>query len=1282
VRWLFSADTGGTFTDCIARSPDGRLLVEKVLSSSAVKGRIGAGSHPGEIIDPDRRGEPQDFYRGFEIVLIDGAGAPIEARRAARFDGARGALVPDAAFSAPLAAAAYELRSPEEAPLFAVRKLLGLRLDEPIGAIDLRLGTTRGTNALLERRGARTAFVTTAGFEDVLLIGNQERPNLFALAIEKPRPLFEDVLEVEERIDARGGVLVALDLEAARSGLAALRARGIEALAICLLHAWRNPAHEEALAGLAAELGFPHVSVSSRSAPLPKLVPRGDTTVADAYLTPVLGRYVESIQRRAPEARIRLLTSAGGLAAPASFRGRDAILSGPAGGILGVARVAERAGFRRAIGFDMGGTSTDVSRWDGGFEMVYERELAGVRLAAPVLAIETVAAGGGSICGFDGERLVVGPESAGAVPGPACYGGGGPLTLTDANLFLGRVSEERFPFPLDRGAVERRLEELAARVAAAGHARSPVELALGFLEIADTRMAAAIRKISVRRGYDAREHVLVAFGGAGGQHACAVARELGMRQVLVPGLAGVLSAFGAGMAEVRKFAERAVLEPFGEGTLARLEPLFAELESAARAEVAAGGVEPERIERPRRRLEMRYLGQDATLEIEAEGDCRRRFEEAHERLYGYLHAGRPLEVVAARVECSGSSSRSPATELSPPEAATPGRGRLDAARSWRRAVFGGREERTAYLPAEALAPSESVSGPAIIASAHHTAVVEPGWTARRTLQRDLLLVLEDGGPAAATAGEEVDPVRLEIFHQHFAAIAEEMGLVLRRSALSTNIRERLDFSCAIFDARGDLVANAPHVPVHIGAMGDCVKRLAEDIPDLGPGDVIVTNDPYRGGSHLPDVTVVAPVHDSEGGLLFYVASRAHHAEIGGKRPGSMPPDSRSLAEEGVLIRAFRAVERGAPRLEELRALLEAPPYPSRSPRENLADIAAQMAANRAGAARLAELVEARGRAVVLAYMQHIQDASRRLMEAELARLPQGSFAFADALDDGTPIAVSIEVSGGRATIDFTRSGAVHPGNLNAPPAVVRSAVLYSFRLLIERDIPLNAGVLLPLRIVLAPGLLDPPAASDPARCPAVAGGNVETSQRLVDVLLGALGVAAASQGTMNNLILGDASFGYYETIAGGAGAGAGFAGADAVQTHMTNTRITDPEVLESRYPLRLRRFAIRRGSGGAGLQRGGDGVVREIELLAPLEVSILSQRRTRAPYGLAGGAPGKPGRNLLRRRGDERWEELPPIATFMAGPGDLLRIETPGGGGWGAPRRKSPEEGYRGKMVP
>jgi len=1268
-RWQFWIDVGGTFTDCVARSSTDELLTTKVLSSSVIKGRVDEGCVAEQIVDRGLRGHPDNFFRGFTVRLLDDEGSTLQSREVTAFDGHTGALTPDRPCTRYGEASSYELVSPEEAPLLCVRQLMGLRLDEDVGRLELRLGTTRGTNSILERKGPRTAFVTTEGFVDVLRIGNQARPDLFALEIRKPSPLFTTAVAIRGRLDARGNVLEELDIDDARRKLVELRGDDIASVAICLMHSVVNPAHEEAVADLARELGFTQISVSSSTAPIAKLVPRGDTTVVDAYLTPVISSYVESIRSRVPGARLRLLTSAGGLSAPDSFSGKDSILSGPAGGVVGAARVAEAAGFERAIGFDMGGTSTDVSRYDGEFEMEHETEKAGVRIVSPLLAIETVAAGGGSICDFDGERQIVGPSSAGAWPGPACYGSGGPLTVTDVNLFLGRVPEERFPFPLDRGAVDRRLGEISVALRAGGHERTPTEIAAGYLEIANSRMAAAIRKISVARGYDIRDYVLVAFGGAGAQHACSVARDLGMKTVLVPQLAGILSALGAGLADVRKFSEQPVLSSFEDGSSAALAPTFEGLEARALSAMETDGVSASSIDETHRSVELRYLGQDATLEIDArEDDWRASFEDAHRQLFGFVHDGRALEIVTARVECVAYSREVGARSVAEDEVAR----RITVCGSrCRAAFFDGEEVETEIVDAGSMPIGKRVRGPAILAAPFHTIVVEPGWTVRRSEHGDWML--EDSAavssrhyPDPRDAGTGVDPVQLEIFHQHFASIAEEMGIALRRSALSTNVRERLDFSCAVFDRQGGLVANAPHIPVHLGAMGECVRHVATAVPDLGSGDVVVTNDPFCGGSHLPDVTVVTPVHDATSGeLLFYTASRAHHAEIGGRRPGSMPPDSRSLADEGVLIRHVRVLRDGRPCFDDLERTLSVGPYPSRSPKENLADVEAQIAANRAGSALLSRLVEECGREIVLGYMGHIQAAARRLMEAQIRRLPDGVRRFEDALDDGTRIVVELSIRGAAAQVDFSGTDPVHTANFNATSAIVSSAVLYVFRCLLDRDIPLNDGVLSPIEITLPECFLNPPARERVEECAAVAAGNVETSQRIVDALFGALGVVAASQGTMNNFLFGNERFGYYETIAGGAGAGPRAEGADAVHTHMTNTRITDPEVLERRYPVLLRRFEIRTGSGGEGLHRGGDGVTREVELLEAVEVSILGQRRTRGPYGVDGGGAGQPGRNRIRRSGDAAWTTLDGCVAFLARPGDVVAIDTPGGGGWG-----------------
>jgi 5-oxoprolinase (ATP-hydrolysing) len=909
-----------------------------------------------------------------------------------------------------------------------------------------------------------------------------------------------------------------------------------------------------------------------------------------------------------------------------------------------------------------------------------------------------MAAGGGSICGFDGVKLVVGPASAGANPGPACYGRGGPLTVTDVNLLLGRIVPERFPLPLDRSAVERHLTRLCSEIALApgGRRYSPVELAEGFVQIANANMVRAIRNISVARGYDPRDYVLVTFGGAGGQHACAMARELGVNQVLSHPWSGLLSAYGIGLADIRRFGQRAVLRPWSREQLAALEPGFLELERQAHGEVLAEGVHPHDIGVPSRSLDLRYQGVETTINVSSppDGDYAARYAELHQQLYGYQHRGRGIEIVAARVEVVG---RTP----DPPDVAAHCTPRKPAPSGRTTAWFDGEACPTGVYYRDDLRPGDEFAGPAIVCEPTSTLVVEPGFSAS-ILARGEILLTDQGNASRRAVSTEADPVMLEIFNNLFASIAEQMGLTLQNTSFSTNVKERLDFSCAIFSPTGDLVVNAPHIPVHLGAMSETVKRVIADNPHIRPGDVFVTNDPYRGGSHLPDLTVITPVHDEQtGALLFFTASRAHHAEIGGIVPGSMPPFSRNLGEEGVLIRNFRLVDAGRLREDEFRELLLSGPYPTRSVRDNLADVSAQVAANKTGVSRLRELVERYSLPVVQAYMGHIQAAAERKMRLALRAIQDGTYRCTDHLDGGSPIVVAITITGDRAVVDFTGTGPVlappveRPGaatplggyNLNANRAIVSAAVLYVLRCLIKEDIPLNSGVLAPVDIVLPECLLNPPEHDEPAQCAAIVGGNVETSQRVVDVLLGALGVAAASQGTMNNLTFGDETFGYYETICGGSGATRDSDGADAVHTHMTNTRLTDPEVIERRYPVRVLEFSIRRGSGGgrgasqasqvspaqavaaggrireAVCHCGGDGVTRKFEFLRPLRVSVLSERRgPYPPFGLDGGPAGALGKNTFERAGSGQMENLGGKVQLAVAPGDVLTIATPGGG--------------------
>jgi 5-oxoprolinase (ATP-hydrolysing) len=1155
--------------------------------------------------------------------------------------------------------------SSDQAPVEAIRRILERAgVVEPGAALPacrVKQGSTVATNALLERRGAKTVLVADAGLGDVLEIGTQERPSLFDLEVRKPAPLHTGVVEVGGRLSVDGQALDALDEGAAAAALADEVAGGARSVALVGIHAYAYPERERRLRELAEAAGFEHVVASHEIAREQGLLARGETTAVDAYLTPLLRGHVDALAEALPGSHLRFMQSSGGLTDGARFRGPNALLSGPAGGVVGAARVAARAGFERAVGFDMGGTSTDVSLIEGGdVERGFETLVGGVRVKAPMLRIHTVAAGGGSLCRFDGFRFSVGPESAGADPGPLCYGHADAreLALTDVNFALGRVQPDRFPFALHREPVDRALAGLRDALVKEGHTLDADAIAGGFVEVANASMAQAIAEVSIARGVDPRECALVGFGGAGGQHVCAIARALGMRDVLLHPWAGILSAYGIGVADASWDGQRdAGRVPLTAPLPQSVMQAFAALEQQGREALRAEGVDAAAI-RVERRLDLRYVGSETPLAVASplDADWREAFEREHARRFGYVREGRAVEIVTARVRAFARSAHERTAPADP--AATTAPTPLRTAPVWFPGV--GRIEAPLYAR-DALSPGARLEGPALILEDTGTVVVDPGFVLR--IGAESILQLSDTTGAARpdpTDLERPDPIRLEVLGSRFMSIAEQMGAVLRNTSVSVNIKERLDYSCAVFDAAGGLVANAPHIPVHLGAMSETVGVVRERFPDLAAGDVVVTNDPFAGGSHLPDVTVVTPVFTGSDVPAFFVASRGHHADIGGVSPGSMPAHSRTLEEEGVLIEPFRVVRAGRFDEERLREILTTAPHPARSPDDNVAELVAMVAANRAGEGLLHALSEEQGVRALAVTMQQLQQAAAGKVRREIARLPDGSHGFEDALDDGTPVCVTLHIEGDGMTIDFAGTGPASDGNLNAPRAVVQAAVIYVLRALVDEPIPLNGGCLDPVEVRVPPGsLLDPP------RGAAVVGGNVETSQRIVDVLLGAIGRVAASQGTMNNVAFGDATFGYYETIGGGAGAGEGFHGASGVHTHMTNTRITDPEVLESRHPVRLVRFAVRRGTGGAGRWRGGDGLVREYAFLAPVTATLLTQRRDTRPYGLAGGAPGAPGRNHAERR-DGRSEPLDARATVDLAPGDHLVVETPGGGGFGS----------------
>jgi 5-oxoprolinase (ATP-hydrolysing) len=1217
-RWEFWVDRGGTFTDIVARRPDGRLVAHKLLS---------------------------DNPRAYADAAVAG-----------------------------------------------IRRLLGLAPGEPVPAEaigQVRLGTTVATNALLERTGEPTVLVITEGFADALRIGYQNRPRIFDRHIVLPEMLYSRVIEARERVGARGEVITPLDEDPLRARLKQAYDDGLRAAAVVCVHGYRYPGHERRIGELAREAGFAQVSLSHRTSPLMKLVSRGDTTVADAYLSPILRRYVAEVAAELGGVRLQFMQSNGGLTDAASFRGKDSILSGPAGGIVGAARTAERAGFTKVIGFDMGGTSTDVSHYAGELERSYETQVAGVRIRAPMLSIHTVAAGGGSVLRFDGSRYRVGPDSAGADPGPACYRRGGPLTVTDANVLLGRIQPDHFPAvfgdrgdqPLDPDVTRAGFAELARQIAAAtGDRRGPEQVAAGFLDIAVANMANAIRKISVQRGYDVTEYLLNVFGGAGGQHACAVADALGMTRVLIHPLAGVLSAYGIGLADVIAMRERAVEAPLTGDLAARLPALAAPLEQDARAEMAAQGVPARRIT-VRRRAHLRYAGTDTAVVVplgtlEAMTSA---FESGYARSFSFLMPGRQILAEAVSVEVTGagqpepgSPGRSAAAGQSRPRRpagpASPGRRPAPAPPPGARVRMftGGSWAEVGLYQRSLLGPGQLVDGPAIIAEELATTVVEPGWRAAVTERGDLLLTRTAPRPARARVGTGADPVMLEIFSNLFMSVAEQMGARLQATAHSVNIKERLDFSCAVFDAGGGLIANAPHIPVHLGSMGESVKTVISRNKDtergIRRGDVYVLNDPYHGGTHLPDVTVVTPVFAPHADQIwFYVASRGHHAEIGGVSPGSMPATSTSIHQEGVLIDNWLLAEGGRLREAETLRLLETARYPSRDPAANLADLRAQIAANARGVAELHRMADHFGLDVVRAYMGHVQRNAAEAVRRVITALHDGRYAY--ELDNGAVISVAVRVhkDSGTADIDFTGTSPQLAGNFNAPSSVAVAAVLYVFRSLVDDDIPLNSGCLHPLNVIIPPGTM-----LSPAYPAAVAAGNVETSQAVAGALYAALGVMAEGAGTMNNVTFGNQRYQYYETVASGSGAGDGFDGTDVVQTKMTNSRLTDPEVLEWRYPVLVESYRIRHGSGGAGRWRGGSGGVRRLRFAEPMTVSTLAGHRRVPAFGMAGGCPGALGRHWIEHP-DGSVTPMSGCDSVRVRPGDVFVIETPGGGGYGAP---------------
>ena len=1271
MSWQFWIDVGGTFTDCIAVAPDGSEHQGKVLSSGMTKGSITNWVDSLEFVAERFKASGEGFWNGAEVTFLNEQGQKISRRHVVEFDQSRGSFKLDQQVD--FTAHNFELNLGLHAPTMAIRRIMKLGPQHELSDFRVHLGTTRGTNALLTRNGARTALVTSTGFRDLLKIGDQARPHLFQLAIEKPAPLFEQSIEIQERTIADGTVEQAPNDLEVKQQLQELIEAGIESIAVCFIHGYRFPENEKIVGKIARQMGFKDVRLSHEVAPLIKMVNRGETTVLDAYLNPVIANYLDEIQGQlSAGSQLRLMTSYGGLVPRDRFSGKDSVLSGPAGGVVGAARVAQAAGFDRAIAFDMGGTSTDVGRFDGEFELEFETTKAGVRIVSPMMSIETVAAGGGSICKFDGTKLVVGPESATSDPGPACYGNGGPLTITDVNLYLGRIVQDQFPFELSYSSVTQRLDEICQQMKEAGFEINRDDLVTGFLQIANHNMATAIRVVSVAKGYDPRDYALVSFGGAGSQHCCAVAELLGMDRILDHPQGSILSAVGIRLADQTSTQVRAVLKELDENSLAEADQLFQQMKLHIQEELRTE-IDPAAEIEYHCTLDLRYVGTDSCESIvQSKESFESSFASTHQQRYGYTQE-RPLEIVAARVvgRVQGNRFSRIDEKVSGPffEATERQMMTVPLPQASKR-LF--QALPTPVVDRSDLASGNQIAGPAVVASELTSTIIDPGWSAI-VLSDGQLLIERVQQPGASTIETPVeglvdapDPIELEIFNNHFSTIARQMGIALQKTSTSVNVKERLDFSCAIFSDEGNLVVNAPHIPVHLGAMSETVRTTVRDNVDVKRGDVFITNDPYRGGSHLPDVTVVTPVFvDEVESPVFWVASRSHHAEIGGKSPGSMPADATCLADEGVLISNLKLIDAGQERFDELKRILTSGELPSRAPEENLVDVAAQVAANRAGQGDLLELVEQHGLSKVQAYMSHIQDAAESKSRAALRGLPDGTFTFEDAMDNQSTIRVRILKQADQLEIDFAGTDPVMSGNLNANFAIVSAAVMYVMRLLIDEDIPLNEGVMKPVTIKLPECFLNPTPAVDPADSPAIVGGNVETSQRVVDVLLGALKLAAASCGTMNNWLMGNNHFGYYETVGGGSGATASAEGADAVHTHMTNTRLTDPEILETRYPVILRKFSIRDQSGGKGTYSGGDGMMREVEFCTELTVSLLTSRRTTQPFGMEGGEAGKSGRNLIYRVNAVEPEELPSQCQVEVAVGDRLVLLTPGGGAWG-----------------
>lgn len=1254
MPWKIWVDTGGTFTDCIAHAPDGTIKRLKVLSSGVLKGkvieRINSKTIEVQLNWPVSSDIFIDFYitilsdpkNKFRIASAEIDKSIIHMQNATPHNIKKGDV--------------FEISSAEEVPVFAARLITQTGLHQTFPPIEMKLGSTRGTNALLERKGARVAFLVTEGFKDLLLIGTQQRKELFALQIVKEKPLYDSVIEVKERIEANGTVLKPLDENEILRLVSLVKNSGCDSITIALLNSYKNPEHENELKEVFIKNGYQFVSDSHALSGQIKILQRADTAVANAYLDPIIHTYINRIQEGLCDAKLKIMTSAGGLVDARNFFPKDSLLSGPAGGVVGAAISAKQSGIEQLISFDMGGTSTDVSLYDKQYSYRYESKVGEVSILSPSLSIETIAAGGGSICDFDGHRLSVGPHSAGAIPGPACYGSGGPLTITDVNLLLGRADSEFFSIPLYLDRSKEALEKLLLKIQKATGKKPKAESVLESLTlIANEKMAEAIKKVSVQQGHDPADYTLLCFGGAGGQHACGLSEILNMKQILIPYDAGLLSAFGIGKARVDRFEELQLIQLFSEAE-SKLSDAFLKLFERGVEQFGKDGFDKKQIVIHQQLLFLRFKGQESTIEVPYEhgNGVLNRFQKKYKAIYGHWLTHRDIEIESIRsvlcVKEEVISKRKANIKSYRPVAAKQSRIFING--SWKK---------TGVYLWEQLRGGAVIKGRALIVSQNSTTVVNDHWEFKLDGNNNALLREKKKKESKPKKQNQV--AALELFSNRFTAVAQEMGALLQRTSFSVNVKERLDFSCAMMDAEGYLAVNAPHIPVHLGSMGVCVREVKKIIP-MKEGDVIITNHPAFGGSHLPDVTLIKPVFFKKR-LVGYVANRAHHAEIGGKKPGSMPANATTLEEEGVIIPPTYLVKSGKIQWHAIRKMVSSARYPTRLPEENMADLNGALASVNLGETALQELCKKYGQQQVSFYMKALRVYASNLLLTKIRDSKIKTYKAEERLDDGSLLKVCISLSKQKLTVDFSGSAKVHPGNLNATRAIVQSVILYVLRLWVNQPIAMNEGLMEPVKVILPTSLLNPDFSV--LKLPAVVGGNTEVSQRLTDTLLKALGLVACSQGTMNNLLFGNDRFGFYETICGGTGAGPGFDGANGVHSHMTNTRITDPEILELRYPVRLERFEIRKGSGGNGKWKGGDGVMREITFNEKVEVNILSQHRIEKPYGLKGGNPGQVGeQQLITHAGDIKI--LKGMDSIVAEAGDRIKILTPGGGGYGLPR--------------